>query len=199
MKVKGISPVEAISDLTHDARTAASGALFSFGQANMFAGSQIEGNGDMRASIESKLVSARRHVEDQLRFLEDAERVLSGPLNETRIEYLHRTTIDMEVLRAIPPQPKSEAPAASQLRALEVLGTRFGLYDAVDVLRGIRGDAPSGVPFSSVISIDLAATIKQHHQVQTSTNDQLHALEYVARVFGLRRAAGEIRLLIPAP
>lgn len=193
----GMSITDAICDATSYGRSSASDAAFEFGQANMFAQSQSEGNGDMRRSIETKLAKARRHVEEQLRLLQDAERALSGPLNEDRIEYLQRTTIDMAAVRAIPRQPVSPHNLGDQLRALEVLGNRFGLNDAVDTLRRARDPSKTFLPFAEVCDLNVVGAIKQYSQVQTANCDQLQALEYVADAFGLKRAANELRRMTP--
>lgn len=193
----GMSLTDAICEATSYGRSSATDAAFEFGQANMFAQAQSEGNGDMRRSIETKLAKARRHVEEQLRLLQDAERVLSGPLNEDRIEYLQRTTIDMAVVHSIPRQPVSPHNLDEQLRALEVLGNRFGLNDAVDTLRRRRDPAKSFLPFSEVCDLNVVGAIKQYSQVQTANCDQLQALEYVAQAFGLNRAANELRRMLP--
>lgn len=193
----GMSLADAICEATSYGRSGASDAAFTFGQANMFAQAQNEGNGDMRKSIEHQLEKTRRNVESQMRFLEEAERVLSGPLNESRIEYLHRTTIDMNALRAIPRQPVSTADTGSQMRALEVLGNRFGLNDAVDTLRRRRDPNAKEqfLPFAEVCDMNVVGAIKQYEQVQTANCDQLQALEYVAQAMGLNRAANEMRRL----
>lgn len=193
----GMSITDAICDATSYGRSSASSAAFEFGQANMFAQSQNEGNGDMRRSIEAKLAKARRYVEEQLRLLQDAERALSGPLNEDRIEYLQRTTIDMAAVRAIPRQPVSPHGLGDQLRALEVLGNRFGLNDAVDTLRRARDPSKNFLPFAEVCDLNIVSAIKQYCQVQTANCDQLQALEYVADAFGLKRAANELRRMTP--
>ena len=193
----GMSLTDAICEATSYGRSSASDAAFEFGQANMFAQAQGEGNGDMRRSIETKLAKARRHVEEQLRLLQDAERVMSGPLNEDRIEYLQRTTIDMAAVRAIPRQPVSPHNLGEQLRALEVLGNRFGLNDAVDTLRRARDPSKTFLPFAEVCDLNVVGAIKQYNQVQTANCDQLQALEYVAQAFGLNRAANELRRMLP--
>lgn len=193
----GMSLTDAICEAASYGRSSASDAAFEFGQANMFAQAQGEGNGDMRRSIETKLAKARRHVEEQLRLLQDAERALSGPLNEDRIEYLQRTTIDMAAVRAIPRQPVSPHPLGDQLRALEVLGNRFGLNDAVDTLRRARDPSKNFLPFAEVCDLNVVGAIKQYNQVQTANCDQLQALEYVAQAFGLNRAANELRRMLP--
>lgn len=193
----GMSVTDAICEATSYGRSSASDAAFEFGQANMFAQAQGEGNGDMRRSIETKLAKARRHVEEQLRLLQDAERALSGPLNEDRIEYLQRTTIDMAAVRAIPRQPVSPHNLGEQLRALEVLGNRFGLNDAVDTLRRARDPSKSFLPFAEVCDLNVVGAVKQYSQVQTANCDQLQALEYVADAFGLKRAANELRRMTP--
>lgn len=193
----GMSTTDAICDATSYGRSSASDAAFEFGQANMFAQSQNEGNGDMRRSIEAKLAKARRYVEEQLRLLQDAERALSGPLNEDRIEYLQRTTIDMAAVNAIPRQPVSPHGLGDQLRALEVLGNRFGLNDAVDTLRRARDPSKNFLPFAEVCDLNIIIAIKQYSQVQTANCDQLQALEYVADAFGLKRAANELRRMTP--
>ncbi len=193
----GMSLTDAICDATSYGRNSANDASFSFGQANMFCNAQAEGNGDMRRSIETNLAKARRAVEAQLRLLEDAERALSGPMNESRIEYLHRTTIDMDALRAIPRQPVSPHNLGEQLRALEVLGNRFGLNDAVDTLRRARDPSKTFLPFAEVCDLNIVGAIKQYSQVQTANCDQLQALEYVADAFGLKRAANELRRMLP--
>ena len=193
----GMSVTDAICEATSYGRSSASDAAFEFGQANLYAQAQGEGNGDMRRSIETKLAKARRHVEEQLRLLQDAERALSGPLNEDRIEYLQRTTIDMAAVRAIPRQPVSPHNLGEQLRALEVLGNRFGLNDAVDTLRRARDPSKSFLPFSEVCDLNVVGAIKQYSQVQTANCDQLQALEYVADAFGLKRAANELRRMTP--
>lgn len=191
----GMTIADAICEATSYGRSGASDAAFNFGQANMFAQAQNEGNGDMRRSIEQQLEKARRHVESQMRFLEEAERVLSGPLNESRIEYLHRTTIDMDALRSIPRQPVSAATTGAQMRALEILGIRFGLNDAVDTLRRRRDPGDSFPPFAEICDPKVVMAIKQYEQVQTANRDQLQALEYVAQAMGLNRAANEMRRL----
>lgn len=193
----GMSLTDAISEATSYGRSSASDAAFEFGQANMFAQSQGEGNGGMRRSIETKLAKARRHVEEQLRLLQDAERVLSGPMNEDRIEYLQRTTIDMAAVRAIPRQPVSPHDLGEQLRALEVLGNRFGLNDAVDTLRRARDPSKTFLPFAEICDLNVVGAIRQYDQVQTANCDQLQALEYVAQAFGLNRAANELRRMLP--
>ena len=175
----GMSLADAICEATSYGRSGASDAAFTFGQANMFAQAQNEGNGDMRKSIEHQLEKTRRNVESQMRFLEEAERVLSGPLNESRIEYLHRTTIDMHALRAIPRQPVSTADTGSQMRALEVLGNAKEQF----------------LSFAEVCDLNVVGAIKQYEQVQTANCDQLQALEYVAQAMGLNRAANEMRRL----
>lgn len=191
----GMRLTDAICEATSYGRSGASDAAFTFGQANMFANAQNEGNGDMRTSIEQQLERTRRHVESQLRFLEEAERVLSGPLNESRTEYLHRTTINMTILRDIPRQPVSTADSGSQMRTLEIIGIRFGLNDAVDTLRRRRNPLDTFQPSAEVCDPNVILSVPQQPQVQTANNDQLQALEYVAEAFGLKRAANEMRRL----
>ena len=198
MQEVGMSIMDSLAEDTSYGRTAAQEAGFDLNQANMFVNAEREGNGDMRRPIEGRLASARRNAEELMRRIEAAERTLSGPLNESRIEYLHRTTIDMSAIRAIPRQPDCTAPLAVQMRALEAVCIRFGLNDAVDVLRRQRGGAEVETNWREVVNLDVLGGIRQYEQVQTATNDQLHAMEIVAEAFGLRRAANEIRRMTPA-
>lgn len=43
--------------------------------------------------------------------------------------------IDSAILRAIPQQPQVQCSTTDQLRALHVIATKFGLYDAADAIR----------------------------------------------------------------
>lgn len=56
-------------------------------------------------------------------------------MSPERIAELHRTTLNMDVLDAVPVQPVCSADLDSQVHALRALATLFGLYDGADFLR----------------------------------------------------------------
>lgn len=54
-----------------------------------------------------------------------------------RDDHLHRTTIDLDLLRSIPQQPQVQSALNDQIDALRMLATKFGLYDAADYLSSL--------------------------------------------------------------
>lgn len=104
---------------------------------------------------------------------------------------LDRTTIDIKYVESLPQYPDSSADKHSQVRALEALCARFGLWDACTTLRWNRDMTPVAVRPVEVIPMRYA-DIKHFSQVQSATDDQLEALELVARRFGMVLAADHV-------
>lgn len=123
-------------DGTSYGRNSAHNAMFKLGQANMFLGeffSRRDETGLVSAARDN-LAEARKEVDTTVVLLEQAERALS-PLHESDPERLHRTTVNFDVLKAIPQQPQTQVVLNDQLRALEMAARRLGLYDAADFVR----------------------------------------------------------------
>jgi hypothetical protein len=53
--------------------------------------------------------------------------------------------VDIELLKSIPAQAQAQCSLHDQLLALEVIATRFGLYDAADYLMAVNHQAESRI------------------------------------------------------
>lgn len=113
-------------------------------------------------------------------------------MSPERIAELHRTTLNMDVLDAVPVQPVCSADLDSQVHALRALATLFGLYDGADFLRYRRNPGAVSTPTSEIVRVDVWKAIPQQQQVQSVTEDQIDALELIARRFGLLVAADAV-------
>jgi hypothetical protein len=53
--------------------------------------------------------------------------------------------VDIELLKSIPNQPQVQCSLHDQLRVLEAIAAKFGLYDASDYLRNANHQAESRI------------------------------------------------------